>query len=295
MRSTDTRGTFSSMCLGCGSGSAEVADIEHGIIAMDAIVKRGRSVVHSPASQTAAIKLRTHQANDYLEFDEILKQDETDQGATVAAVRRGYRARNPAEASQGTLPKTMEPGSDEQMTLPTRALKSPGQPSFEEKAMRCITLQTLVSRVRGSQRVDDPHHRQPALDEYATPKVMFDIFFVGPDEMAKRYKIVDRCFSLRDKERLLSSQEMDQTIAVLNLVDCKTNAQGTLFANKELDEYKVNYMVAMLDHWGHTTVILQTDQEPATMSSCKCGERPTCEVNDRSRFTGILQAECWTC
>ena len=32
--------------------------------------------------------------------------------------------------------------------------------------------------------VDDPHHRQPALDELATPKVMFDIFFVGPDEMA---------------------------------------------------------------------------------------------------------------
>ena len=95
---------------------------------------------------------------------------------------------------------------------------------------------------------------------------MFDIFFVGPDEMAKRYKVLDGCFSLRDKERLLSSQEMDQTIAVLNLVDCKTNAQGTLFANNELDEYKVNYMVAMLDHWGHTTVILQTDQEPATMS-----------------------------
>ena len=59
---------------------------------------------------------------------------------------------------------------------------------------------------------------------------------------------------------------MDQTIAVLDLIDCKTNAQGTLFANKELDEYKVNYIVAMLDHWGHTTVILQTDQEPATMS-----------------------------
>ena len=36
--------------------------------------------------------------------------------------------------------------------------------------------------------------------------------------------------------------------------------------HNELDEYKVNYIVAMLDHWGHTTVILQTDQEPATMS-----------------------------
>ena len=114
--------------------------------------------------------------------------------------------------------------------------------------------------------MDDPHHRQLALDEHATPKVMFDIFFVDPDEMAKRYKIVNGCFSLRDKERLLSSQEMDQTIAVLDLIDCKTNAQGTLFANKELDEYKVNYIVAMLDHWDHTTVILQTDQEPATMS-----------------------------
>ena len=98
---------------------AEVADIEHGIIVTGAIVKRGRSVLHSPAghlivdgtleppSQTTAIKLRTHQANYYLEFDEILKQDETDQGASVAAVRRGYRARHPPEASQGTLPKTM--------------------------------------------------------------------------------------------------------------------------------------------------------------------------------------------
>ena len=66
---------------------AEVADIKHGIIASDAIVKRGRSVLHSPAghwivdgtlelpSETAAIKLRTHQANYYLEFDETLKQN----------------------------------------------------------------------------------------------------------------------------------------------------------------------------------------------------------------------------
>ena len=114
--------------------------------------------------------------------------------------------------------------------------------------------------------VDDPHHRQPALDELATPEVMFDIFYVRPDELEKRYKIVNGCFSLRDKERFLSSQELDQTIAVLNLIDCKTNAQGTLFANKELAEYKVNYIVAMLDNWSHTTVILQTDQEPATMS-----------------------------
>ena len=32
-----------------------------------------------------------------------------------------------------------------------------------------------------------------------------------------------------------------------------------------MGEFKVNYIVAMLDRWGHTTVILQIDQEPATM------------------------------
>ena len=254
---------------------AEVADIEHGIIATDAIVKRGRSVLHSPAghwivdgtlelpSQTTAIKLRTHQANYYLEFDEILKQDETNQGQSVAAMRRGYRARQPAEASQGTLPRTMGPESSEQTTLPTRALKSPGQPSVEEKTaheMHHLPYRPWCPECVEARGVDDPHHRQPALDELATPKVMFDIFFVGPDEMAKKYKIMNGCFSLRDKERLLSSQELDLTIAVLNLVDCKTNAQGTLLANKELDEYKVNYIVAMLDYWGHTTTILQTVQ-----------------------------------
>ena len=187
-----------------------------------------------PPSPTAAIKLRTHQAIYFLEFDEILKQDETDQGATVAAVRRGYRAWHPAEASQGTLPKTMGPESDEQMTLPTRALKSPGQPSFEEKTaheVHQLPYRPWCPECVEGGGVDDPRHRQPALDEYATPKIMFDIFFIGPDEMAKRYKIVDGCFSFRDKERLLSSQEMDQTIAVLDLIDCKTSAQRTLFAN----------------------------------------------------------------
>ena len=160
-------------------------------------------------------------------------------------MRQGYRARQPAEASQGTLPRTMGPESDEQTTLPTRALKSPGQPSVEEKTaheVHHLPYRPWCPECVEARSVDDPHHRQPVLDELATPKVMFDIFFVGPDELAKKYKIMNGCFSLRDKGRLLSSQELDQTIAVLD-------------------------KVAMLDYWGHTTVILQTDQEPATMSN----------------------------
>ena len=266
---------------------AEVADIERGIIATDAIVKRGRSVLHSPAghwivdgilelpSHTTAIKLGTHQANYHLEFDEILKQDETDRSMSVAAVRRGYRARHPPEANQGNLPKTMGPESDEEMMVPTRALKSPGQPSVEERTaheMHHLPYRPWCPQCVQARGVDDPHHRQPALDELAAPKVMFDIFFVGPDELAKRYKIVNGCFSLRDKERFLSSQELDQTIAVLNLIDCNTNAQGTLFANKELDEYKVNYIIAMLDTWRHH-FHSSNRSSPSNKVHCTRGER----------------------
>ena len=213
-------------------------------------------------------------------------------------MRRGYRARQPAEASQGTLPRTMGPESDEQTTLPTRALKSPGQPSVEEKTaheMHHLPYRPWCPECVEARGVDDPHHRQPALDELATPKVMFDIFFVGPDEMAKKYKIMNGCFSLRDKERFLSSQELDLTIAVLNLVDCKTNAQGTFLANKELDEYEVNYIVAMLDYWG--SHYRHSSDRPGTSNNvhCKCCKRSTRKINDRSRFNSVLQAECWTC
>ena len=68
-----------------------------------AIVKRGRSVLHSraghwivdgtlePPSQTTAIKLRTPQANNYLEFDEILKQDGTDDAIRCECCSRAVR------------------------------------------------------------------------------------------------------------------------------------------------------------------------------------------------------------
>ena len=277
---------------------AEVADIEQGMIATDAVVERGKSVLHSPASHwivdgtldtpswATAIKLKKHQANYYFEFDEILEQGEVDQGAIVAAVRRGYRARQPAVASPETLPKTMGPEPDEQITLPPRGLKLLGQPSAEEKAAHeahHLPYKPWCPECVEARGVDNPHHSQPALDDDAVPKVMFDIIFAGSDEMAKKYKLVDGSFSLRDKERLLSSQEADRTIAVRNLIDCKMGAQVTLFANKELDEYQVNCIIVMLDQWGHTTVILQTDQQPATMSIANA-------VKDRRAKSTIVRA-----
>ena len=54
---------------------------------------------------------------------------------------------------------------------------------MRERHVRCIICHTDFGVPSVWKPVDDPHYRQPALDELATSKVMFDIFFVGPDEL----------------------------------------------------------------------------------------------------------------
>eukprot|EP00959_Pyramimonas_sp_CCMP1952_P044914 938426-Pyramimonas_sp.AAC.1 len=58
----------------------------------------------------------------------------------------------------------------------------------------------------------------------------------------------------------------EQAISVLNAIDCKTLAQATLCANKEPDDYKVSFLIAVLEVWGHATVARGTGQGPATMA-----------------------------
>ncbi|CAK0829183.1 unnamed protein product [Prorocentrum cordatum] len=106
--------------------------------------------------------------------------------------------------------------------------------------------------------------KEPA-DENKIPKVMFDIFYVGTDQLAAKYKLKGGYFSIREKMSVTKA-ELDQAVSVLNVIDCKILAQATLYANKETDDYKVSFLLGVLEAWGHTTVILQTDQEPATMA-----------------------------
>ncbi|CAK0866686.1 unnamed protein product [Prorocentrum cordatum] len=106
--------------------------------------------------------------------------------------------------------------------------------------------------------------KEPA-DENKIPKVMFDIFYVGTDQLAAKYKLKGGYFSIREKMSVTKA-ELDQAVSVLNVIDCKILAQATLYANKETDDYKVSFLLGALEAWGHTTVILQTDQEPATMA-----------------------------
>ncbi|CAK0888712.1 unnamed protein product [Prorocentrum cordatum] len=104
-----------------------------------------------------------------------------------------------------------------------------------------------------------------SADENKIPKVMFDIFYVGTDQLAAKYKLKGGYFSIREKTSVTKA-ELDQAVSVLNVIDCKILAQATLYANKETDDYKVSFLIGALEAWGHTTVILQTDQEPATMA-----------------------------
>lgn len=71
-------------------------------------------------------------------------------------------------------------------------------------------------------------------------------------------------FTLRNKSKLTAA-ELDQTIAVLGLLDCRPLAQATVYvASTEIYEYKIRFLGTVVDSWGHTTIVLQTDQEPST-------------------------------
>ena len=65
--------------------------------------------------------------------------------------------------------------------------------------------------------------------------------------MAKKYDLQGGYFTRRDKGKL-SGTEVDQTIAVLDLLDGRSLAQATVFVpSKELDEYKIRFLSAVID------------------------------------------------
>ena len=259
---------------------AEVADVEYPVLATDAVVQRGQSVLHSPAGHwiingtieppegAEFVPLRRHQSNYYLEFDHIINGKTQPDASKVAAVRKTLPRKVPAEQEAGALPRVLGPEADETTTVPTRVLKSPYQPSAAERAAHeghHLPFRPWCPLCVQARADDDPHYVQEPADEKQVPKVVFDIFYVGTDQLAAKYKLKGGYFSCREKP-LVTKTDLDQAIAVLNVIDCKILAQATLFANKELDDYKVSFLIAVLEVWGHTTVVLQTDQEPATLA-----------------------------
>ena len=118
---------------------------------------------------------------------------------------------------------------------------------------------------------------------------MCAIFF-GFDQQAEKHKPLNGYFRLRHRQEVVNTDE-ERTITVLNLVHCRCVAQGTLCGNKELDEYTVKYILTMLDRWSHTTVLLQTDEEPATTAMANLLRVPRPMSTPRERLANVFLTE----
>eukprot|EP00959_Pyramimonas_sp_CCMP1952_P057497 1200276-Pyramimonas_sp.AAC.1 len=51
--------------------------------------------------------------------------------------------------------------------------------------------------------------------------------------------------------------------AILNVVDCRSNASGAIFGSKQMGDYKSHFVAKLVDGWGRATVILLADGESA--------------------------------
>jgi hypothetical protein len=88
-----------------------------------------------------------------------------------------------------------------------------------------------------------------------------DYFFAGTDNRTQKEK------------KPSHSDHKEHLITILNIVDHRSLAQGTLMGDKSVDDYKIQYCANLIDSWGHTLVKLQTDGEPAMKSLAEAIKR----------------------
>ncbi|CAK0909889.1 unnamed protein product [Prorocentrum cordatum] len=214
------------------------------------------------------VRLRRHQAIYYCEYDRIIDVKTQPEAAQVAAVRKTLPRKVPAGQEAGSLPRVLGPEANETTTVPTRVLKSPCQPCAAERAAReghRLPFRPWRPVCAEARADDDPRCALEPAGEKQVPKVVFDIFYVGTDQLAANYKLKGVYFSMREKPPATKA-DLEQAMAVLSAIDCKTLAPATLRANKGLDDYKVSFLITVLEVWGRTTAALQTDQEPAAIA-----------------------------
>ena len=90
-----------------------------------------------------------------------------------------------------------------------------------------------------------------------------DFFFVATDEIARKYPLGNGYVVEIADFRELDKKEREELPAILDVVDCRSNAHGTLFGSKQMGDYKSQFIAKLIDSWGRTTVILLTDGEHA--------------------------------
>ena len=79
------------------------------------------------------------------------------------------------------------------------------------------------------------------------PCVEVDLFFVGSDELADKYPMMDGMFLKENDLKKIPRGARANLITVLNVMDRNSLAQVTLPGDKGLDEFKVRYVANVID------------------------------------------------
>ncbi|CAK0831915.1 unnamed protein product [Prorocentrum cordatum] len=93
----------------------------------------------------------------------------------------------------------------------------------EDDRLRLAPLRNAIALDSGAQVSAAPRKQEPA-GEKQVPKVVFDIFYVGTDQLAARHKLKGGRFSC--EKPLVTKADLEQAISVLNAIACEILAQG---------------------------------------------------------------------
>eukprot|EP00959_Pyramimonas_sp_CCMP1952_P205481 4297117-Pyramimonas_sp.AAC.1 len=93
-----------------------------------------------------------------------------------------------------------------------------------------------------------------------------DFFFVATDEIVRKYLMVNGYVVKVVDFRKLETKERGGLPAILNVVDCRSNASATLFGFKQTGDCKSLFVAKLIDSWGRATVILLADGENAIVA-----------------------------
>ncbi|CAK0891517.1 unnamed protein product [Prorocentrum cordatum] len=255
-------------------------------------------IVDSPISPPASankIKLRKDRGTCYLECDEMLGGSSEGKRAVrmasigelgestggvgevigeqlgeelyLSATRKTLRAQVPATEARQQLPTALGPDPSENATLKAKALARPGQPSDEERRARAVhhlpfrpwCSDCVMGCARGTPR--EVSAKPKGDDEY--PVVEMDFVYVATDEIARKYPMVCGYVVKVVDSRKLEHRGRGGLPAILNVVDCRSNASGTIFGSKRMGDYKAHFVAKLIGSWGRATVILLADGENA--------------------------------
>ena len=89
--------------------------------------------------------------------------------------------------------------------------------------------------------------------------------FARAGALAAKRQVAGGIFCIREQMETKKA-ELQKAILARSAIDCKVLAKATLCANSELDDYKIAFLLKVLEARGRATATLQTDRVPAAVA-----------------------------